>query len=162
MMAGEHGGVGDVLGNHRLAEALGRDQDDIMSGGEEVEAQHGLDSGLVDPLGPGPVEFVHRGEAADAAAEQATLQTPARALLLFAGGEVLEELGDAPPPFGGEGDDIVQMRRGVAQAEQGQGVCMLGGISLGAGCTSSFLNTASCSSPADSTTTRRRTRRPRS
>jgi len=36
--------------------------------------------------------------------------------------EMLEELGRAPPAFGREGDDVVEMRGGVTQAEGGEGV----------------------------------------
>src|SRR2546428_11614526 len=35
---------------------------------------------------------------------------------------MLEELGRAPPAFGREGDDVVEMRGGVTQAEGGEGV----------------------------------------
>src|SRR5947209_3062619 len=42
VVAGEHRGVRDVLGEHRRAEALGRDEDDIAGLGKEVKAQGGL------------------------------------------------------------------------------------------------------------------------
>ena len=106
--------MGDVLRDHCFAEALGRHEDDVARAGEEVEPQRGLDRRAVEALGPRPVEVTHRGEAAEAAAEQAALEAAARALLLLARHEVLEQLGDAPPAFGGEGDDIVEMGRGVA------------------------------------------------
>jgi hypothetical protein len=43
VVAGGNGGVGDVLRDHRFAEALGRDGDDVARAGEEVELQHRLD-----------------------------------------------------------------------------------------------------------------------
>jgi hypothetical protein len=92
VVAREDGGVGDGLGDHRLAKALPRDQDDVARRGEEVEREDSLDGGAIDALGPGPVEVTHRGEAADAAAQQAAT----RALLLFGLDEVLEELRGAP------------------------------------------------------------------
>jgi len=58
-----------------------------------------------------------RGEAAEAAARQAAFEAAAGALLLLRRDEMLEELGGAPAPFGGEGDDIVEVRGGVPQAE---------------------------------------------
>ena len=87
--------VRDVLGDHRLAQALGGDQDEVAAGGEEVEAERGLDDGAVDGGGPGPVEGVHRGEATEATAEQAPLEAAAGAFLLLDLDEVLEELGRA-------------------------------------------------------------------
>jgi hypothetical protein len=118
--AGEDGGVRDVLGNHRFAQALRRDQHDIARVNEGVEPEHGLDGGAVDPLGPGPVEVAHGGEAADAAAGETALEAAARALLLLGLDEMLEELGQAPAPFGGEGDDVVEMGGGVTQTERGE------------------------------------------
>ncbi len=107
----------DVLGDHGFAQALRRDQEDIVRLGEEVEPQHGLDGGAIDPLGPGPVEVAHRGEAAEAAAGQAAFEAAARALLLLALDEMLEELGRAPAPFGREGDEVVEVRGGIPEAE---------------------------------------------
>src|SRR5712692_4627606 len=69
-MAREDGLVRDVLGDHGLAEALGGDEDAIAPGGDEVEAERGLDGGAVDARGPRPVEGVHGGEAPEAAAQQ--------------------------------------------------------------------------------------------
>jgi hypothetical protein len=118
--AGEHGGVGDVLGNHCFAQALRRDEDDIARLGQELEPQDGVDGGAIDALGPGPVEVAHGGESAEAVARQAALQVAARARLVLALPEMLKELGRAPAAFGGERDDIVEMRGGVAEAESGE------------------------------------------
>jgi hypothetical protein len=51
-VAGLHGLEGDVLGDHGLALALGRDEDDIARAAQEVESQSRLDGALVDALGP--------------------------------------------------------------------------------------------------------------
>jgi hypothetical protein len=88
--------------------------------GEEVEPEHGLDGGVVDAFGPRPVEVAHRGEAADAAAGEAAFEAATGAFLLLTLREMFQELGDAPPAFRGEGDDIVQVGGGVAQAEGGE------------------------------------------
>src|SRR3989454_9659836 len=101
-------------------EALGGHQDHIARVGEEAEPERGLDGGAIDALGPGPVEVAHGGEAAEAAAGQAALEAAARALLLLALDEMLEELGGAPAAFGGEGDEIVEVGGGVAQAQGGE------------------------------------------
>jgi hypothetical protein len=100
--------------------ALRRDQHHVARVGEKVEPQGGVDGGAVDALGPGPIELAHRREAADAAASEATLEAPAGPFLLFVLDEMLQELGRAPAPFGGQGDDIVQVRGGIAQAEGGE------------------------------------------
>ena len=51
-VAGEDRLVGDVLGDHRLAEALRRDEHDVARVLEEVERERGLDGVAVDALGP--------------------------------------------------------------------------------------------------------------
>jgi hypothetical protein len=112
----------DVLGNHRLAEALGGDEDDVAGVGEEVEMQDGLDGGAVDTLGPVPVEVAYGQEAAEAAAEQAAFEAAAGAFLLLEFGQVLEELGGAPAALGGERDDVIEVGGGVVQAEALEGV----------------------------------------
>ena len=122
VMAGEHGLVGDVLGDHGFAEALGGDEHAVAAGGEEVEVERGLDGGPVDPRGPRPVKGVHGGDAAEAAAEQPALEAATGALLLLDVGEVLEELGRTPAAFRGEGDEVVQVLSGVVQAEELEGV----------------------------------------
>src|SRR5262245_3147791 len=76
---------------HRFAQTLRRDEDDVAGAGKEVELEHGVDDGAINPLGPGPVELRHGGEAAEAAAEQTAFEAPARAFLLFALDEVLED-----------------------------------------------------------------------
>src|SRR5690606_29522781 len=45
---GEDGLMGDVLSDHRLAEALRRDEDDVACRAEEVQADRGLDERAVD------------------------------------------------------------------------------------------------------------------
>ena len=67
---------------------------------------------------PGPVEGVHRGEAAEAAAEEATFEAALGPGLLFAVDEVFEQLGRAPAALGGQGDEVVQVGGGVVEAEE--------------------------------------------
>ena len=92
----------------------------LRASARKSRRERGLDGGAVDALGPGPVEVAHGGEAAEAAAGEAAFEAAARALLLLALDEMLEELGGAPAAFGGEGDDIVEVRGGVAEAEGGE------------------------------------------
>jgi hypothetical protein len=122
VVPGEDRLVGDVLGDHRLAEALGRDEDEVTAGGEELEVQGGLDGGAVDARGPGPVEGVHRGEAADPTAQETAFEAAAGAFLLFDLDEVFEELGRAPATLGRQRDQVVQVRGGVVEPEEREGV----------------------------------------
>ena len=122
VVPGQHRLVGDVLGDHRLAEALGRDEDEVVAGGEEVEVERRLDGGAVNPGRPGPVEGVYRGEAADPTAEETALEAAAGAVLLFDPDEVLEELHRTPAALGRQGDEIVQVRGGVMEPEEFEGV----------------------------------------
>ncbi len=99
---------------------MGRHEDDVAGLGEEVEAKRGLHGGAVNALGPGPIELAHGHEATDARAGEAAFKTAAGSLLLLALDEMLEELRGTPPAFRGEGDDIIQVRSAVAQAERGE------------------------------------------
>jgi hypothetical protein len=61
-VAGDDGLVGDVLSNHRFAEPLGRDENDVSMIGEKVELDGGLDASAVDARGPVPVVVGDRFE----------------------------------------------------------------------------------------------------
>jgi hypothetical protein len=52
--------LGDVLRNHRLAQALRRDEDEVAALGEQVQLERRLDGRPVDASGPGPVEVGSR------------------------------------------------------------------------------------------------------
>jgi hypothetical protein len=121
-MPGEDRLVCDVLGDHRLAEALGRDEDEVAAGGEEVEVECRLDGGAVNPGGPGPIEGVHRGEAADPTAQEAAFEAAAGAFQLFDLDEVLEELRRAPAALGRQRDQVVEVRGGVMESEEFEGL----------------------------------------
>ena len=101
---------------------LGRDEHAVAAGGEEVEAERGLDGGAVDARGPGPVEGLHGRDAAEAAAEQAALEAAAGAFLLLDLCEVLEELRWAPAALGREGDEVIEVLGRVMQAEELEGL----------------------------------------
>src|SRR5277367_3139824 len=88
--AGEQHGVaidhclmGDVLSEHRLADAVWPDKDDIGGLFEEVERDQRVNRGAVAVLGPGPVEVTEWLEAADMRGAESTLQAAAGALLLL-------------------------------------------------------------------------------
>jgi hypothetical protein len=119
-VAGEDGLVRDVFGNHRFAEALRRDQDDVAGALEKFETQCRLDGVAIDLLGPGPIVIGHRFESTDATTREAPLEAAARPLVELDASDVLEELGRAPAFFGGERDQIVELGSGQAQTDGGE------------------------------------------
>ena len=54
-VSADNGLVGDVLGEHGLAEALGPVQDHVLAAGEEVEGEDAFESWAVEGAGPVPV-----------------------------------------------------------------------------------------------------------
>jgi len=75
--------VGDVLGDHRLADAVGADEHDVGGVVEELERHQRVDGGAVATLGPGPVEVAERLEAADMGGAQSSLQAAAGAFVFL-------------------------------------------------------------------------------
>lgn len=65
-MARQHRLVQQILGQHGLAEALRRDEDDVLALGDEVEREDAVDGGAVELLGPVPFEVREGFEAAQA------------------------------------------------------------------------------------------------
>jgi hypothetical protein len=116
-VAGEHGGVRDVLGDHRLPEPPRRNEDDVVSLLHEVEGDGALDGLAVDALWPGPVEVGHRLELAELAAAEAPFETAAGAVLGLDPRDVLEDLVRAPAVLRGERHDVIEDVSGVAQTE---------------------------------------------
>ena len=109
--------MGDVLGDHGLAESVGRDQDDVTGAVEEIESERGFDRGAVDLLGPVPVVVGNGFESAEVTSGEAALEALLRAVVHLERGDVLEELGGAPALLGGERDDVVEVRGEVAKAD---------------------------------------------
>ena len=82
-VAVDHCLMSDVLGKHRLADAVRPDKHDVGGFLEEVERDQRIDGGAVAVLGPGPVEVAEWFEAADMCGAEPTLQAAAGALLLL-------------------------------------------------------------------------------
>src|SRR5215470_17611671 len=82
-MAGGDGLVGDVLGDHRLAEPVGRDQDDVAWFLEELERHERLDRPTIALPGPSPIEVAQGLEGSDMGLCQAPLERATGALLFF-------------------------------------------------------------------------------
>ncbi len=81
-VAAEQRVVGEVLGDHRLADAVGADEDDVGGLGEEVEGEEFLDGAAVDLLRPLPVEVGHGFEGAEAGVLEAPLEAAPLAFAL--------------------------------------------------------------------------------
>lgn len=54
-MSGEDGLMGEVLGEHRLAEALGFDEDAVLAAAEEVEREDAFEQRAVERGWPVPI-----------------------------------------------------------------------------------------------------------
>ena len=65
-VAGQDDLMDDVLGEHRLAEALGTDQENVLGAVEEVEGEDAFKRGAVERGRPVPVPVGDRFEATEA------------------------------------------------------------------------------------------------
>ena len=77
-VTGKHGGVTEILGNHRFAQTVAAHHDEVARFAKKVECQRALDNVALDLGGPGPIEIGHGLEAFDSADPQTALQTAAR------------------------------------------------------------------------------------
>ena len=104
-VAGQDDLMDDVLGEHRLAEALGTDQEDVLGAVEEVEAEDPFERGPVERGRPVPVPISDRFEAAEPGGGEPTFDTAAPALLELGGDEVLAPfaVGDVTYPLARKG-----------------------------------------------------------
>ena len=110
-MACQHGSVTDVLSDHRFAQAVAADQNEISAFGKEVQRQSALDDVAFDLGGPGPFEVGDGFESLDAGQTQPPFQTAARTLGDFRQSELFEDLVRRPASFGGTRQKIIQLRR---------------------------------------------------
>ena len=70
----------EVAEDHRLADAVGADQNDVLTLGDEAQREEVFDLRAVDPLRPCPVEVAERLEGSDAGEMGAVHETSPRAL----------------------------------------------------------------------------------
>ena len=82
-VAGQDRLVHEVLGEHRLAQALIPDQDDVLALGHEVEREGALDGRAVELLGPVPLEVGERFEATEARRAESAFESAPRPLVEF-------------------------------------------------------------------------------
>jgi len=112
--------LGNVLGDHGLAETLGRGKYDVSGLVEEVQANDGLDERPVDFGRPVPVVVGHGFEALEAAAFESALKPALRAVLVLDDGYLLKELKGAPAFLGGERNEVIKAVGSGGQSESAQ------------------------------------------
>ena len=105
------------MAEHRLAQALVPDEDDVLAFADEVEREDPVDRRAVELLGPVPFEIGERLEAAEARVAQAPFEPPPRPVVLFGLDERFEQDDRAPAFLRGARDQIVEVLGGVGQAE---------------------------------------------
>jgi hypothetical protein len=116
-MAGEHGGISEILGDHGLAQAGGPAQDEVAAAREEVEGERPLDQGAIDFLGPIPLELGQGFEVAQAGLRQAAFQAAASPVCGFGVGDFFQQLTRTSAPGGGASQQVVERVGGEEQAE---------------------------------------------
>ena len=116
-MTGEHGGMSDVLSDHRLAQTIAAHQDEIACLAKKIERQRALDDIAFDLGGPGPIEVGHGLESLDAADPQPPFQTAARAFGGFSLGEFFEDLMSGAAGLRDTREEVIQLCGQGAQAD---------------------------------------------
>ena len=102
---------------HRLAEALCRNEHDVAGGLDELEAQYVVHELTIDLPRPSPVEVRDRLETPDLGTRKTTFEaalSPIGDLVLL---DVLERCNDAPPLARREGDEVVEIGRNPPKVE---------------------------------------------
>ena len=89
-VSGEDGLVGDVLGEHGLAESLGSDEDDVLAAGEEVEGEDAFEGRSVEGGRPVPVPVGEGLEATQSGAGESALDAAALSVFELGGDDVFE------------------------------------------------------------------------
>ena len=116
-VAGQDRFVDQVFGNHGLAEPVRGDDDHVLALREKVQREDALDRRPMDRRRLVPFPIGHRLEAAEAS----VAQTPVDALPqsgLELGVRQAFELDDGTPPLlRGAGYEIIELARGVDEAE---------------------------------------------
>jgi len=112
--------VDQILGEHRLAEAVRRHDDHVFPLRQKVEGQDALDGRAMDLGGPRPFEIRQRLEAPEARVLQAPFDTLPEAGLEFGLDEAFELDDGTPALLRGARDEVIQVGGGVDEAELAQ------------------------------------------
>src|SRR6058998_152104 len=105
-VAGQNGSMADVLDDHRLAQAVGADEDEVASLPDDLQAEGLLDGIAVDALGPVPVELRDRLEPAETGSLKTPLDGAVGPLPKLFAHHFLEDGPGGPPVLRGAGDEV--------------------------------------------------------
>ena len=116
-VAGEDGFVHEILGEHRFAEAVRGDHDDVLALGQKVQRQDAFDRRPMDRLGPLPLPISHRLEAAQVGVSQAAFDALPQARLQFGMDQAFELHHGTPTLLRRPRDKVIQFDGGVDEPE---------------------------------------------
>jgi hypothetical protein len=116
-VTGEHGGMGDVFGNHGLAQAIAADNHPVARLAEEIQGERAFDQGAIDFLRPRPFEVGQGFEAAQAGLSETAFQAAAGEVQGFRTGDFFQQLARAPVLSRGAGQQVIEGFGGAEQTE---------------------------------------------
>lgn len=112
--------VHQIRGEHRLAEAVRRHDNDVFPLRQKVEGEDALDGRAMDLRRPGPFEIRQRLEAPEARVLQATFDALVEAGLEFGLAEAFELDDGTPALLRGAREEVIQVGGGVDEPELAQ------------------------------------------
>src|SRR5580693_5186604 len=102
-MAGEDGGISDVLGDECLTEAIGAKEDAVAGFLDEVESQGVLDDSAINVARPVPVEVGDEFEAAESSKTETAVKAAPGAVEGFGADDLFEQSVRRPTASSGAG-----------------------------------------------------------
>src|SRR3990172_7417185 len=119
-MTGKDGLMRNVLGNHRFAQSLGRDQNDISMVIQEFQPQASIDQRSVNLLGPVPIVVGHQLESFEFGAASSSFESSLCAILVLDIDDIFEKFRWPPTLLGGQCDYIGDGIGGQGEAERAE------------------------------------------
>jgi hypothetical protein len=106
-VARQHRGVANVLGNHRLAQAVAAHQDQVAGFREKVQRQSSFHHVAFDVGGPAPIKVGHGFKLLDLGEAQASFQAAVGAFGGFGLRQMFQNLARRPALFGSPRQKVV-------------------------------------------------------
>ena len=116
-MTGQDGLMDEVLRDHRLAEAMRRDDDDVFALRQKLEGEDAFDGRPMDRLRPVPFPIGHGLEAAEARVSETPFDALPQAGLEFRLHESFELHNGTPALLRGAGEKVIELVSGVQQPQ---------------------------------------------
>jgi hypothetical protein len=116
-VAGQDRLVDEILGDHRFAETMWRDDDHVFPLQEKVQREDALDGRPMDRLRPRPFPIDHRFVAAEARIFEAPLDALPQAGLELGLCQAFELHHRTPAFLRGAGNEVIELAGGVDQPE---------------------------------------------